>query len=115
MDSAMTSQNIIFSGINNVEIQSQPIQEPGPGEVFVRATKSLISTGTEGIILGGLYAQGTHWADYGKMPNSPGYSLVGRIEKLGPDVEGWSIGDRVSIRRPHKQLITVPVVQLYAI
>ena len=111
----MTSLNIIITAINQVELQSQPVPNPGHGEVTVRATKSLISTGTEGIILGGLFAQGTHWAEYGKYPHTPGYSLVGRIEAVGEGVEDWAVGDRVTVRKPHKQLVTLPVEMLYRI
>ena len=32
----MISHNIIFTAINQVELQEQPIADPGPGEVQVR-------------------------------------------------------------------------------
>ena len=31
------------------------------------------------------------------LPRVPGHEVVGRIDALGPDVQGWSVGDRVGV------------------
>jgi threonine dehydrogenase-like Zn-dependent dehydrogenase len=76
--------------------------------VLVRAGKSLISSGTEGIALGRLFEAGTHWDRWVQYPFHPGYSLAGRVAAVGPGVTGLAEGDRVAARRPHQQYVTVP-------
>jgi para-aminobenzoate synthetase component 1 len=47
-----TSANIIFTAKEKAELVTEPIGEPAANEVLVRATYSLISTGTETICYG---------------------------------------------------------------
>jgi 3-hydroxyethyl bacteriochlorophyllide a dehydrogenase len=82
------SQAIVFPSANKVEIQTYEAREPLAGEVLVRTEYSGVSQGTE------------IWALTGrrpelKYPTVPGYQSVGRIEAIGPDVEGYSLGQRV--------------------
>ena len=49
---------------------------PGEGEVRCRADVSLISTGTEGACLRGVFDPGTNWADWVRYPFRPGYSMA---------------------------------------
>lgn len=93
--------------------------EPGEvvpaGHVRVRATTSLISTGTEGICLHRLFEPGTHWDQWVKYPFGPGYSLVGVITEVGPEVEGFSVGQRVVARIQHRSESIAPVDVVYPI
>lgn len=45
----MLSRNIVFTGKDQVEFVKEPVRDPGSGEVMLKARKTLISTGTEGI------------------------------------------------------------------
>jgi hypothetical protein len=54
------SLSIVFTGVNQVELATAAVPEPGPEEVLVQARRSLISTGTEGIVLARLFDPGTH-------------------------------------------------------
>jgi 2-desacetyl-2-hydroxyethyl bacteriochlorophyllide A dehydrogenase len=103
----MQSLNVVFTGKNQVDVRPEPQADPGPGEVLVQATKTLISSGTEGIVLGRLFAPGTHWDRWVRYPFHPGYSMAGRVVATGPGVEGLSEGDRVAVRQPHRQYVTV--------
>lgn len=63
--------------------------EPGPGEVFIR------------VILAGIC--GSDYSLYnGKfdvsLPVIPGHEAIGRIEKLGPGVSGFTVGQRITIQ-----------------
>lgn len=93
--------------------------EPGEivpaGHVRVRATTSLISTGTEGICLHRLFEPGTHWDQWVKYPFGPGYSLVGVITEVGPDVEGFAVGQRVVARIHHRSESIAPIDVVYPI
>jgi UDP-N-acetyl-2-amino-2-deoxyglucuronate dehydrogenase len=62
---------------------------PGPGEVLVRNERSLVSPGTERAIFMDAANAG------GRFPMTPGYSTVGEIVLVGPQVSGLAKGDRV--------------------
>ncbi len=111
----MQSRTIVFTGKDQVELYKEPVREPGPGEVLMKANKTLISTGTEGICLSRLFAPGSHWDQWVKYPFYPGYSMVGQIGAVGHDVEGVREGDRFALRKPHKEYVTVPVGELYPV
>jgi len=57
----MESLCIYFTGKDRVELVRESVPPVGPGQVLVRARKSLNSTGTECICLGRLFEEGTHW------------------------------------------------------
>ena len=44
-----TSTNIYFTGQNRLELKNEPLPDLQAGEVRIKSTKSLISTGTESI------------------------------------------------------------------
>lgn len=68
---------------------------PGPDEVLVRITHSVVSPGTE------LYA-------YREGPNPmmtiPGYLSAGEVMAVGPGVDEVSVGQRVRLGGPHESL-----------
>ena len=73
----------------------------GPHDVLVRTEVSLISAGTELTnLLGDREDQ--------PFPKYPGYSNVGVVERMGDQVAGFAVGDRVAEQRqtrlpPHSQ------------
>ena len=99
----MQSLNIIFIGKDQVETQLQEVAPPAPNEILVEAQRSLISTGTEGIILGRKFEPGSHWDNWVQYPFRPGYCMIGRVLEVGADVQGWKVGDRIAARANHKQ------------
>lgn len=111
----MQSRNIVFTGKDQVELYTEPVREPGPGEVLIKAKKTLISTGTESICLSRLFAPGTHWDKWVKYPFHPGYSMVGQVVAVGSEVEGIHEGDRFALREPHQEYVTVPTGTLYTV
>lgn len=86
----MKTRAVVFTDVEQIEVQEIEMPPPGPGEVQIRTTTSTISAGTEGWALRRLFT----WADT-PYPCVPGYQRVGTITELGPDVEGWQVGDRV--------------------
>ena len=70
-----------------IEMEVAP---PGVGEIQVGALASLVSAGTERAwVLGSANTA----PDY---PFAPGYCVAGRVEAIGPGVDGFSPGDRVA-------------------
>lgn len=111
----MQSLNVYFSEPNRVEVREEPVREPGPGEVRVRTRKTLISTGTESIVLAHLFEPRSHWDRWVKYPFSPGYNLVGEVESVGPNVSDYRVGDRMAARAPHRQYVVLRADHLYPI
>ncbi len=111
----MQSLNMYFTGQNKVELISEPVSDPGAGEVLVQTTKTLISTGTETICLERRFEPGSHYDRWVKYPFPPGYSLAGRVVAVGSDVQGFKPGDRVAIRANHRQYVLTTPQRLYLI
>ena len=103
MASLLTSQNIVFTAPNVVELREETVAPPQRGEVLVRAETSLVSTGTELIILAGDFEPDSHWANWVKWPMHPGYNMVGVVEHVGEDAP-FAIGDRIATRTTHHSL-----------
>jgi len=73
----------------NLEIADIPVPEPGPGEVRVDLRAAALNF-FDTLIIQGKYQVKPD------LPFSPGAEFCGVIAALGPDVEGWQIGERVS-------------------
>lgn len=92
------------------ELREADVADPGPDEILVRASVSLISAGTEMVVYRGeagakdllpMYAEGSF-----SFPIKYGYQVVGRVERAGAR-SGHSKGDRVFARHPHQDLFTL--------
>lgn len=83
-----TMKAAVFLGKNQIKIREVPRPEPKAGEALIKITLTTIC-GTDVHILKGEY------------PVKPGLTIghepVGRIEALGPGVEGYAKGDRVIV------------------
>lgn len=111
----MQTLNIAFTGRDAVALLEEDVPAAGPGEVLVRTSKTLISTGTESIVLSRLFEPASHWDNWVKYPFSPGYSLAGRVVAVGRDVSEVREGDRVAVRGPHRQYVVAQADRLLRI
>ncbi|HUS81006.1 MAG TPA: zinc-binding dehydrogenase [Armatimonadota bacterium] len=98
----MRTLTVAFPEVERAELVETEIPGPGPDEVTVEASFTLISTGTELICFRGECDQGTHWAQFMGFPHHPGYSCMGRVVRVGEDVEGVSEGERVCATARHQ-------------
>lgn len=80
-----------YGGPEALRVVDLPIPIAGAGEVRVRVLASSINY-TETLIRRHLYPQ---TAGY-RLPFVMGYDVVGEIDRLGPGVTGFSIGERVA-------------------
>lgn len=94
-------KKIIFADKKKVSIEEFELDKPAPDQVFIRTIVSLISTGTETIAYNRNFDPGTHWDNYIKYPFEPGYSTVGRVEKIGADVTKVTEGQLVALKSSH--------------
>jgi NADPH2:quinone reductase len=83
---------VVYAGAGGVEIiQIRDVEtpHPGPGQVRVRVRAA-------GLNRADLHQRRGHYpAPPGWPANIPGLEYAGEVETLGPDVSGWSVGDRV--------------------
>lgn len=100
-------RRIIFTGKNEVKVEAFTPPVCGDTQVVVRTLCTQISSGTEGIVLNRLFAPGTAWDAWAKYPFYPGYSAIGRVEKVGASVGKLQIGDRVAVRQGHASVLVV--------
>ena len=83
----------------NIQLEEVPLPEPGPGQIRVKARKSLISRGSE---LGSRYT-----VEHAVRPERMGYSLAGDVDAVGDGVEHLKVGDGVVALAPHAQYVVV--------
>jgi propanol-preferring alcohol dehydrogenase len=87
----------------NMNATYKAIQVTKPGE-FAAVTKPLVDPG-EGQVRIRIEACGVCHSDSGTVeglfpiawPRVPGHEVVGRIDAVGPNVQGWSAGQRVGV------------------
>lgn len=72
--------------LDRLAVNRAPIPQPGPGEVLLRLRASSLNFHDYLVVAGHIPVA------EGRIPLSDG---AGEIAALGPDVTGWSIGDRV--------------------
>ncbi|HWL50979.1 MAG TPA: zinc-binding alcohol dehydrogenase [Chthoniobacteraceae bacterium] len=98
---SLEARRMVFTGKQQVDLESFELKPPGEGEILVRTRTSLMSTGTENIVFNRLFDPGTHWDRWAKYPFYPGYASVGTVEAVGP---GTSVkeGDHVAFGLGHR-------------
>lgn len=106
---------ILFTGENACAVQDCETTPLAAGDVRVRSLTSLISTGTETIVLGRKFAPGTHWDNWVKYPFRPGYAVVGEVAEAGAAVPGLAPGMRVALRKGHGSEHVLPAADCYAV
>lgn len=79
-----------FGAPSELNAVTEPIPEPGRGEVRIRVEASSVQF-TDTLIRRRLYPDLRE-----RPPLTPGYDLVGVVDAVGPGVERWREGDRVA-------------------
>jgi 2-desacetyl-2-hydroxyethyl bacteriochlorophyllide A dehydrogenase len=102
------AQRILFHAKDHIGLEAYEPEPLTEGSVRFHTRYSLISSGTEGIVLRGLFDPGTHWANWISYPFRPGYSAVGVVAAVGPGVTELEVGDRVAARLGHAADHVVP-------
>jgi NADPH:quinone reductase-like Zn-dependent oxidoreductase len=110
-----TTEALWYVSAGRAEICNEPLAEPGPGEVRIRALHSAISRGTERLVLAGRVPpsefkrmRAPFMAGSFPFPVKYGYATVGRVEG-GPA----ELRDRlVFALHPHQSAFNVPAEAL---
>ena len=95
-------RRIIFPARGQVALQDFELPDPGPEEIRVRTLYSLMSIGTENIILNQQYDPGTHFAKIFSFPQlKTGVQAVAEVEQTGSGVADFEVGDHIYMRMAH--------------
>lgn len=111
MSAPRSARAVWFAGPGLVELRSEVLPDPGPGEIRVKAIASAISHGTELKVLHGQIDPTLDLdlpslrGSYG-FPIKYGYASVGQVVEAGPDVE-LMLGDLVFALHPHQTTYVV--------
>ncbi|MEF8943788.1 MAG: hypothetical protein V5B78_13475 [Desulfohalobiaceae bacterium] len=100
---------LYFTRPRGTEIREEDLPEPGPGQVQLETIASAISPGSELLVYTGAAPQDMS-ADKSiaslqgdlAFPLKYGYSSVGRVSRVGPDVDPAWLGQRVFSFQPHQ-------------
>ena len=107
--SPTTTQSLIATAINTVEIKARKLEATPAGQVRIKTEYSMVSTGTE------LHRiQATHTANR-PFPTATGYIAIGHIVGLGDGVQSWKLGDRVLFGTAHHGTIDFPADKCTAV
>jgi alcohol dehydrogenase, propanol-preferring len=88
MENSSTYQAVQAVAPGRLELVRKPIRDPGPGEVRIRVEACGVCHSDAGTV------EGLFPIDW---PRVPGHEAVGRIDALGANIQGWTIGQRVGI------------------
>jgi len=95
--SQQKNPTVVFVKPKEVVLEDRERPLPKDGELLVKSQSTLISTGTELTILGGKFSSNNlRWSEYGQFPFLPGYSNIGQVMDVGPNVDKKWIGQKVA-------------------
>jgi NADPH:quinone reductase-like Zn-dependent oxidoreductase len=85
---SQSARAVVFTAPGKVAFADLAVNDPGPDEVQVRTSFSMMSAGTE---LGCLQDKAPMALS---SPIAPGYQRVGEVVAVGRNALDWAIGDR---------------------
>src|SRR5262249_28753921 len=94
---ASTYQAVQAVGPGRLELARKPLRDPGPGHVRIRVEACGVCHSDSGTV------EGMFPIDW---PRVPGHEVVGKIDMLGSNVQGWAVGQleaRMSAPRTHSR------------
>ena len=106
---------VVFTEPGKVVIEDKSVKKPGEGQLLVKTSRTLISTGTELTILSGEFPKNSRWAAYGKYPFVAGYDNVGVVVEVGKGVDSEWIDRRVASYGSHAAFVFIPASQARSI
>jgi len=79
-----------YSGYKSLRLEDVPLEEPGPGDVRMRVEAFALNWGDMDLM------KDNYSFSFPKFPARVGIEATGIIDKVGSQVEGYEVGERVS-------------------
>src|SRR5690348_13794760 len=86
----------VLGGPEQISLSEKPVPQPGPAEVLVRVDAVAVCATDLEIISHGLPAKIQGGLPFNKN-FTPGHEYMGTVVKLGPAVDEYQVGDRVTV------------------
>jgi threonine dehydrogenase-like Zn-dependent dehydrogenase len=97
---AQKTTTFMYTGVRELKPVDEPAPDCPPDGIVIRATGSVVNTGTDIRIYRG---RGINYEPE-VFPKSAGYCLIGEVEEVSPQVEGFRPGDRAFAMGPFTTL-----------
>jgi 2-desacetyl-2-hydroxyethyl bacteriochlorophyllide A dehydrogenase len=110
-----TTTALVAEAPRQVRLRSTELRPVGPTGVLVRARATLVSNGTELTAVTGAFEPESHWARWVRYPFTLGYSFVGEVVAVGPEVETIKPGDRIVARTSHQSMAVLDQHQAWPV
>jgi len=94
----LTVPRVVFPSRQQVVVDTVEIPDAKPNQIRARATRTLVSAGTERNV----------FERAGPQPRQPGYSWVGVVDQVGADVAGYRPGALVTQQR-HQGAVLITI------
>ena len=102
-------KRLIVDPAGQVHVETYEVPAPGPNQILVKVTVSQVSAGSE---MNGIRRRrsASEAERQTFSPNAMGYTTIGRVEALGPNVTGYTPGERVLCKGNHGShwMVTLP-------
>ncbi len=92
---------VVFPEAKKAVIEELDIPCPGDGEVLIKSSCTMVSTGTEMTAFTGEYPPGSVWEKYFKFPYYPGYNNIGTVVEAGKGADKKMLGVKFATWGPH--------------
>jgi len=79
---------------NPLELEQLPVTQPGPGQLLLRVRTCGVCHTDLHLVDGDVRPP--------ELPRTPGHQVVGDVAVLGPQVQGWAVGDRCGLAWLHR-------------
>ncbi len=101
MENKKKNEILYFPKVREAAFRETEIPAPASGELLIKTSRTLISTGTEMTAYCGEFEPGTNWEKHFSCPYYPGYNNIGTVVGVGEGVESDWLGKRVATNCAH--------------
>ena len=85
---------VVFPEAKKATLVELAMPHPGPGEVLIKTSCSMVSTGTEMTAFMGEHLPGSVWEKHFKYPYYPGYNNIGTVVETGNGTDQGLLGKK---------------------
>lgn len=92
---------VFFPKAKQAVVKELDMPKPGPGQVLLKSSRTMISIGTEMTAFCGDFPAGSNWEKFFNCPYYPGYNNIGVVIEVGPGMDKKLLGKRLATSGGH--------------